>query len=427
MSPEFVRAQFLRDHHRYEEAVALLHSHLARYPEDPDAFVELALNRTAIPGAEKQALEDARTASWLAPDRPFPLSLQARILSSLNRPGEAEQFAEAALAIEPNQAYYWNTRSIIQCDMGLWSLAEASARTALSMEPDDATASNLLSLALRRRNLIHASEQESRRRLQRDPESAFPFFNLGQAALRKKDFAGAESFFLEALRLNPATQNGRALLKEASRSRSGIFRCFLAWTTLWAEVGVRRPAVGMVLLLFGIPLCGALAEAPAVVAVGLSLLVYLGFFGVWLKAPLGDLVLLRSENVSVLLDPAEKKEALVIAGIVVGGWILIAIAAFTGSIVIATLGGGLWIACAFGTGFLTHPSKRARVTSRLLAGIFGALTLFIVCALAKDPVRGFDGDSASMWLLAGYIAMVGILFFRNPLGKIRLRSFLLRR
>lgn len=424
MTPEFVRAQFLRDHHRYEEAVALLQSHLSWYPEDPDAFVELALNRTAIPGAENLALADIRTASGLAPNRPFPLSLQARILSSLNRPGEAKRLSEAALAMEPNLPYYWNTQSIMLCDLGLWKEAEQAARKALELDPDEATASNLLSLALRRRNMIHASENESRRRLQRDPESAFPFFNLGQAALRKQNFAEAESFFLEALRLNPAIQNGRDLLKQASQSRSWIFRWFLGWTKLWEEVLVRRPVVGIMVLLCGVPLFIALKEAPAAVALGMATLVYVSFFGAWLKKPFGDLVLLKREYAPILLEPSARKEAIMIACVLLSGWVLIAAGAFTGSAGAATLGGGVWLACVPGIGVLTDPSMMARRISAGLAVIFLGLTGYTVWALARNPEKGFEDDFVSMGPLGGFLVMAGILFLRNPLGRIRLRSFL---
>ena len=70
MSTQLNRAQLLRERGRHEEAVATLLTHLVHQPEDPNAFIELALNRMDLPGRLNEALADARAAGGLAPDQP---------------------------------------------------------------------------------------------------------------------------------------------------------------------------------------------------------------------------------------------------------------------------------------------------------------------------------------------------------------------
>ncbi|MDB6078701.1 MAG: hypothetical protein JWO82_2448, partial [Akkermansiaceae bacterium] len=161
MSEAFSRAQMLRHHHRHEEAVALLLSHLAHFPEDPAAFVELALNRMEIPGAKKLALEDAQRATGLMPGNPFPIALQSQILSFLHREKEALPLAEAAVAIDPEDSYSWNAKTLALCGLQEWKRAEESARQALALDSDDETASNLLAHVLRMQNRLDESEGET--------------------------------------------------------------------------------------------------------------------------------------------------------------------------------------------------------------------------------------------------------------------------
>ena len=167
MTNSLTRAQQLRKMRRYEEAVSLLHTHLAQNPQDPTAFLELALNRMEIEGAKTLALEDARRATSLLPGVSFPLALQSRILSLLNREKEALPIAEAAIALDPEDPYSWNCKSLALCGMHRWNDAEQSARQALALVPDDETASNLLAHTLRLQKKLDESESESRRRLAR--------------------------------------------------------------------------------------------------------------------------------------------------------------------------------------------------------------------------------------------------------------------
>ncbi len=179
MIGDLQRATLLRERGRNEEAVAFLLTHLAHHPEDPWAFIELALNRSEIPGQLKQSLEDARTATGLMPEEPFPLSLQSRILSDLDREKEAIELAESAIALDPEFEHAWNSKCMALIGLSRWKEAEQCARTALELDPDDETASNFLAHTLRLQNRLDESEEESNRRLAQNPENAFSFATAG--------------------------------------------------------------------------------------------------------------------------------------------------------------------------------------------------------------------------------------------------------
>ena len=223
MSKELSHAQMLRERGRHDQAVAVLLSHLAHSPEDPEAFIELALNRSELAGQLNLALEDARSATGLVPEHPYPLSLQARILVHLDRPKEALNLAESALSLDPEFGHAWVSKCLALIEQSRWKDAEDCARSALRLDADDESASNLLAHVLRMQNRLDESEEESKRRLARNPENAFSFTNAGWAALQRGDVSDAESNFKEALRIDPEMEYARDGLKQSYRARSAFF------------------------------------------------------------------------------------------------------------------------------------------------------------------------------------------------------------
>ncbi len=251
MSPDLQRATLLRERGRHEEAVAFLLSHLTRQPEDAWAFIELALNRSEIPGQLKQALEDIRTATGLLPSEPFPLALQSRILCDLNKPKPALELADSAIALDPEFGYAWVSKCLALVEVSEWKAAEECARKALEIDPDDDAASNLLAHSLRLQNRLDESEDESNRRLARNPENAFSFATAGWAALQRGDVPGAEAKFREALRIEPDMEYAREGLKHSYRARSAFFRMFLKWSFFIQSVSEKHRTLLIISLVVG--------------------------------------------------------------------------------------------------------------------------------------------------------------------------------
>lgn len=372
MSASFSRAQMLRQHRRYEEAVAMLHAHLAQFPDDPAAFIELALSRMEIPGSKALALEDARKATGLLPGHPFPLALQSRILSGLDREKEALPLAESALALDPEDVYAWNSKTLALCGLHRWKEAEESARKALELDPDDESASNFLAHTLRLQNKLEESEQESRRRLARDPENAFSFANSGWAALRRRQVQEAENFFKEALRLDPEMTYAKEGLKESFRARSGFYRLFLRWAFFMERFNQKHRVLILIGLVVGFRIVRDLAAAVhPLLVIPVVLVYYLFLFGTWLSGGIANFLILKDPVARLSLSRGEKIEGVAIGIFFFGGLLLLTGGMAAGLIPLAVAGVTLMVAAIPATMVFTNPSATGRV-------IFGACMLAIL-------------------------------------------------
>lgn len=372
MSSSLTRAQQLRDLRRHDEAVALLHAHLAQNPNDPSAFLELAMNRMEIQGAKSLALEDARRATGLLPGHSFPLALQSRILSSLDREKEALPLADSAIALDPEEPYCWNSKALALCGLHRWNEAEQSARQALALDPDDETASNLLAHTLRLQKKLNESESESRRRLARDPENAFSFANSGWAALQRGQVKEAENFFREALRLDPAMSHAKEGLKESFRARSAFYRLFLRWVFFIQQFSQKHRIFIILGLIFGFRIIKGLAAAVhPVLVIPVVILYYSFLFGTWLSNGLANFLILKDPVARMSLDPEEKIEGVAIGTLFLGG-LLVFIGGMAASMIpVAVAGGTMMVAAIPATLIFTNESIMGRF-------LFGAAALAII-------------------------------------------------
>ena len=404
MSDFLPRARMLRQHRRHEEAVAMLHSHLARDPDDPAAFIELALNRLEIPGAKALALEDARKATGLMPGHPFPLALQSRILSSLDREKEALPLAESALALDPEDVYAWNSKTLALCGLHRWKEAEESARKALELDPDDEAASNFLAHTLRLQNKLDESEQESRRRLARDPENAFSFANSGWAALRRRQVQEAENFFKEALRLDPEMKYAKEGLKESFRARSGFYRLFLRWAFFLERFNEKHRVFILIGLVVGFRILRGLAAAVhPLLVIPVVLVYYLFLFGTWLSSGIANFLILKDPVARLSLSRGEKTEGVAIGILFFGGLILLTAGMAASQVPLAAAGVTLMIAAIPAAMVFTNPSATGRrvfgACMIAILGLGGFVTADLFSHPGQQPGEGASGPALLFALL----------------------------
>lgn len=405
MSPDFTRAQLLRERGRHEEAVATLLSHLAHHPEDPVAFLELAINRMEIEGQLQFALEDARTATGLVPGSAYPLSLQSRILSQLDRPKEALPMAESALALDPEFGHAWNSKAIALIGLSRWKEAEDCARAALQLDADDEGASNLLAHTLRIQNRLDESEEESRRRLARNPENAFSFANAGWSALQRGDIKGAENHFKESLRIDPEMEHARTGLKQAYRARSAFFRVFLRWSFFLQRFSEKNRIAIVIGLIFGFKILRALAATVHPLLVVAVALVYFVFvFGSWLSNGIANFLLLRDPVARLSLERSEKIEGGVMGVLFFGGLVAMVAGFAIGMHALAVSGGVMMVTTLPISMVFTNPSRAGQVVFGLIS--FCILTLGVVMTVdvAAHPNREILEDGAGACF--GFIALL---------------------
>lgn len=405
MSSDFTRAQLLRERGRHEEAVATLLSHLAHHPEDPVAFLELAINRMEIEGQLQPALENARTATGLLPGSAYPLSLQSRILSQLERPKEALPMAESALGLDPEFGHAWNSKAIALIGLSRWKEAEDCARAALQLDADDEGASNLLAHTLRIQNRLDESEEESRRRLARNPENAFSFANAGWSALQRGDIKGAEGHFKESLRIDPEMEHARTGLKQSYRARSAFFRVFLKWSFFLQRFSANNRIAIIIGLVFGFKILRVLAATVhPLLVVAVALLYFLFVFGSWLSDGIANFLLLRDPVARLSLDRSEKIEGGVMGVLFFGGLIALVAGFAIGVHALAVSGGVMMVATLPVSMVFTNPSRKGQVVFGLISLGILALGVAMTLDVAAHPQREILEDKAGA--IFGFIALL---------------------
>jgi tetratricopeptide (TPR) repeat protein len=392
MSTPFIRAQQLRNHRRHEEAVALLHSHLAQSPEDPAASL---------------ALEDARKAGGLEPDEAFPLALQSRILSSLDREKEALPLAESAISLDSDDVFSWNSKTLALCGLQRWKEAEEAARHTLSLDPDDETASNLLAHSLRLQQKLDECENESRRRLARDPENAFSFANAGWAALQRHQVKDAENHFREALRLNPEMEYAKQGLKESFRARSAFYRLFLRWAFFLQRFNEKHRTLIIIGLIFGFRIVRNIAAAiHPLLVIPVVLIYYLFLFGTWLAGGLANFLILRDPIARMSLDRGEKVEGLAVGTLFLGGLLLMIGGVASGFMPLAIAGVTMMVAAIPATLVFTNPSILGRaIFGCAMVAILGLGTMVVLDQAAHPTQKVGSGESGAMMGAAIMIAL----------------------
>ena len=407
MSADLTRAQLLRERGRHEEAVALLVSQLAHFPEDPGVFIELALNRSEIPGQLRQALDDAKTASGLMPGEAFPLALQSRILSQLERPKEALPLAESAIALDPEFGFAWNSKCLTLIGLNRWKEAEDCARTALGLDADDEFASNLLAHSLRMQNRLAESEDESKRRLARNPEDAFSFANAGWSALQRGDVKGAEGHFKEALRIDPEMDHARDGLKQSYRARSAFFRVFLKWSFFMQRFSANHQFAIIIGLIVGFRILRVLAASVhPLLVIPVALVYYLFVFGSWLSDGIANFLLLRDPVARLSLDRGEKIEGAAMGVLLVGGLVGLVAGASMGMSPLIVAGGILMVTALPASMIFTNPSRIGRVVFSLIALAVLLMGAVMVFDVAVHPGRRIlDGAAGSLY---GIVLLLGL-------------------
>ncbi|MGC4013538.1 MAG: tetratricopeptide repeat protein [Luteolibacter sp.] len=380
MSAHLQRARLLREHHRHEEAVAALVQHLSAQPDDPDAYVELALNRKNMPGQMEAALADITICCGLLPEEGYPLAIRSDILTRLDRCHEALAAANAAIALAPGEEPGWIAKSLAEAGLDDWPASERSAREVLSIDPGNPSGSNLLAQALRFQNRFQESLAESRRRLELDPESAYAHSNLGWTALAHHRGREAEEHFREALRIDPTLKHSRVGLKEAYRMRSLLYRmASRLQKAVFAMPDWLRGRAMVFVIIIGFASISTLEDSglPGVV-LALSLLWYLVATALWWPRALANLVVWLDRMVRPSLERHEIVEAVSVGGSLVAGCL--------------TLGMGAWL----------H-SAPAMICGATL------VTAAVPLCVALDPRYRLPGRVA-FWIATAVTVATGIVF-----------------
>ena len=218
------RGQVLRESGRYKDACTFLREAIQADPQEPQPYLELALALSELPGGKAESLRAAERSVALAPNSAHFIGYHAYILSHFGAYQEALRVAESALRIDPNRHIALLARANAFTKTGQWLAAEQGARRMLALNAEDTGALNLLAQALRFQGRHKESREVVVQILARVPEDAFAQTNAGFEALNSDDHERANRHFVNALRINPHSDNARRGLLQSLRARMWFYR-----------------------------------------------------------------------------------------------------------------------------------------------------------------------------------------------------------
>ena len=222
--PNLLRGQMLRQAGRYQDACKFLRDAIEADPEQPEAYVELALSEGGLPGREQESLRTIERGIALDPHSARMLGYKAYLLSLAKRHKEALAVGVRALALDPSCYMALLAQANAETKLSHWPRAETAARRLLENFPGDTSGLNLLAQAMRFQSRLQESREVVKQILANVPNDAFGQTNAGYEALRANDHRGANTHFLNALRVEPGLNLARLGLLQSMRERIWFYR-----------------------------------------------------------------------------------------------------------------------------------------------------------------------------------------------------------
>ncbi|MGV3659604.1 MAG: tetratricopeptide repeat protein [Prosthecobacter sp.] len=245
-SPEaaFARGRLLQSQHRLQDAIACYKQALELDAHHTPSFIMLALCWMENDATAPQSVDAARRAVALEPENAFARSVYALALNATAKDGqagpvkEALKQAEEAVGLDPDSDFSHAVLAQLHLRLRDFPKAEASARAALALDTENTMAAQALSAALLLQKKDADNQDLINYQLQRNAEDDQAHTSAGWMAVMQGDHKKANHHFLEALRLNPMSENARMGLIESYRARSwfyGSYLRFCHWMNQFTE------------------------------------------------------------------------------------------------------------------------------------------------------------------------------------------------
>jgi tetratricopeptide (TPR) repeat protein len=407
MNQHLQRARMLRDHRRYDEALAAIYQHLAGHPDSFDGHFELAATRLAQGTDRQAALRDIDRAISLGPGVAYAHAMKSIILHALDCDKEALASADEARRIDPELSLAWFCRGSALLALRSLPDAEEAARRSLELDPDDSDASNLLATILRLQRRFGEAEVEIERHLARAPENAWTFATAGWTALNQGHRAKAEELFREALRLDPELEHARIGLREAFKARSAFYRLFLRWAFFMQRFSTKSQWVIILAIYLGYRFGRALLDSLHPLAAVPLVIVYLLFcFGGFLASGLGHFLLLKDPLARLSLDDMEKRDGLLVGGLFFGGLLILVACLIAQSHGGILFGGSMMGAAVPASLVCGNPSRKGRLVFGLIAAVvMGCGTAMWISSDGGTLDGNWVGDEAAPYLLVAALCV----------------------
>ena len=341
LPPQIMRGLQLKDLGRYADAESAFLEALAQEPNDDFTLHQLAACQLHQPRRERDALATIDSAIAIEPNDAAHHVLRSYVLSSLDRAKDGLAASQTALGLDPHHTGAFTAQAQAHLQMEQWPRAEQAARQALALDADNSAAANQLAQALRLQNKHAENASHLAGMLARDPEDPFTHANAGWATLQRGQHREAETHFREALRIDPDFESAREGLLNSFRARSPIYRTYLRYCFFMQRLSSASRWAVIIGLYFGMRLAHKIPGGFVLVALYMLFVLW-----VWVAKPVGNFFLLFDSFARYALRPAEKREAIAVAGGLLAGLAILITGASLNAATVVVLGLGL-IAASF--------------------------------------------------------------------------------
>ena len=319
----FARGRLLQTQHRIQDAIACYKQALALDAQHTPSYLMLALCWMNEPDTAAQSVDAARRAVALEPENAFARSVLALTLDANAKDGQtsaikaALQEAEAAVSLDPDSDFSHAVLARLHLRLRDFPQAEAAARAALALDTENTMAAEVLSAALLLQKKDADNEDLIRYQLQRNAEDDSAHTSAGWMAIMRGDHRQANQHFLEALRINPMSENARMGLIESFRARSWPYRMQLKFAHFMNQFTEGRQTAIMLGGFFAYKLLSSYLKTVspflAAVVVGAWLLLVL-----WahLARGFGSAFMVMDRFARQALRPREYWEGVVVGGLI---------------------------------------------------------------------------------------------------------------
>lgn len=234
-SPEaaFARGRLLQSQHRVQDAISCYKQALELDADHVPSYIMLALCWMEDDDTAPKSVDAARRAVALEPENAFARSVYALALNANAKDGqtaaikEALKQAQEAVGLDPDADFSHAVAARLHLRLRDYPNAEVSARAALALDTENTMAAEALSIALLSQKKDGDNQALIDYQLQRNAEDDSAHTSAGWMAVMQGDHEKANRHFMEALRINPMSENARMGLIESYRARSWFYRSYL--------------------------------------------------------------------------------------------------------------------------------------------------------------------------------------------------------
>lgn len=401
---EMAHGLLLQEQGRLEEAESCFLSVLAGEPENDFVYSRLALCQLSQEGKLTKALNSINEAIRIRADDAYYHSVKSLILADLRKYREALASADVAITLSPEDALSLVAKANAYCGMSRWADAEEWSRKSLAADSDHTMAANILTHVLRMQGKAAENEVAVEQLLAADPENSYAHTNAGWNALQRKDYAGAETHFREALRLDPEAEVAREGLIESFKARSKFYRLYLSYSFFMQRFTGGKQWMIIIGLYLVYQIAGRVLEKISPLLAGALAVVWLSLvMWIWLAPGIGNFLILLDRSARLALKRAEKRQGVAVGGAILAG--LLCIGFGWGLDLVPAFIAGIGLLASTVPASLTFDNDSS--TGRLVFGLMtGFVYLGTIIVTGLEAFRGGEDELHSVSTGLGLATLV---------------------